>query len=87
MNNTLKTPDVTPIQMIVGAITVWLTSIITLVNVFGWAEIDATEGAALMGVWSALGGIAVLADAIIRNGRSRALAAKPPAQSVDKIAG
>jgi hypothetical protein len=86
-DRTLSTPDLTPMQLIVGAVSGVITAVVTLVNVFGWAAIDAVETAALLGVWAALGSVLVLADAIIRNGRSRALQGPPPARTEDTIAG
>lgn len=74
---TLARPDVTAIQKLVGAGAGLVTAIVALVNVFGWAEVDATEAAALLGVYAAFGSVLVVADAIIRNGRSRALANQP----------
>jgi hypothetical protein len=87
VNRTLSTPDITPVQLVVGAVSTLIAAVIVLVNTFGWANISPAEGAAIFGVWSALGGLAVLADAIIRNGRSRALAGPPPARTEDTIAG
>lgn len=70
---TLKTPDVTPMQMIVGAISGLVTAVIGMVAAFGWAELSLEQTGALLGAWAAFGSVLVLADAIIRNGRSRAL--------------
>jgi hypothetical protein len=76
---TMKTPDVTLMQKLVGAISALVVTGIGAAQAFG-ADLTVEQGAALLGLWTALGGVLVLADAIIRNGRSRALAASPPAQ-------
>ena len=73
----LQTPDVTAIQKLVAAGLVLLGAVLALVNEFEWAEIDAGEAAAITGVYAALGSVLVLADAIIRNGRSRAFSLPP----------
>jgi hypothetical protein len=73
----LATPDITLMQKIVAAVSALVVAGIALVNAFGWTEIDATESAALLGLWTALGGVLVLADAIIRHGRSRAFTMPP----------
>lgn len=81
----METPNITTMQKLVGALSALIVAGIACVNAFGWSEIDATESAALLGLWAALGSVAVLADAIIRNGRSRALInpPKPPTDSAD----
>lgn len=81
MNNTLATPDITLMQKIVGAVTALIVAVLGLAQAFGW-EITATQNGAILSLWTALGGILVIADAVIRNGRSRALAANPPAMAV-----
>lgn len=73
----LSTPDVTPVQKLAGAGLVLLGAIVTLVNAFGWAEVDAIEGAAITGVYVAGAGFALAADAVIRNGRARAFLHQP----------
>jgi hypothetical protein len=73
----LQTPDITLMQKVVGAVSALVVAGIALINAFGWTEIDATESAALLGLWTALGGVLVLADAIIRNGRARAFMVPP----------
>lgn len=74
---TLERPDVTAIQKIVGAVSAVIVAVIAALNVFNLAEIDAAEASALLGVWAAFGSFLVIADAVIRNGRSRALANQP----------
>lgn len=69
----MQTPDVTPIQKIVGAATVLIASVFTLLTAFG-VDISAGQQAAVLGFVTSLGGFFVIADAVIRHGRSRALA-------------
>lgn len=87
--NTLKTPDFTTAQ-IVALFQPFVTATVGLLVAFG-VEMTNTQQTALMSFTLALAGFIsgalVIADAIIRSGRARALAATPPAQSVDKIAG
>lgn len=73
----LDTPDVTPIQKLAAAGFVLLGSVLGLVNAFGWSTIDATEAAAVTGVYVSFTGVLVVADAVIRHGRSRALINPP----------
>lgn len=73
----LDTPDVTPIQKLTAAGLVLLGSIMAMVNAFGWSTIDATEAGAVTGVYVAFTGVLVVADAVIRHGRSRALINPP----------
>lgn len=73
----LQTPDVTAVQKLIGAGLVLLAAILTLVNAFEWATIDTMEAAAITGVYTAFGGVIVVADAIIRNGRARAFSVPP----------
>ena len=73
----LNTPDVTAVQKLVAAGAGLLTAVVALVNAFEWVTVDAGEAAALMGVYAALGSVLVIADAIIRNGRSRAFTMPP----------
>ena len=89
MSNVLKTPDITPAQ-IVAIIQPFVTATIGLLVAFG-VEMTNGQQTALMAFTGALAGLIsgtlVIADAVIRNGRSRALAADPPAVSEDSIAG
>jgi hypothetical protein len=73
----LETPDVTSVQKLVAAGLVLLGSLVALVNAFEWADVDAGEAASITGVYAAFGSVIVLADAIIRNGRSRAFSLPP----------
>jgi hypothetical protein len=82
--NKLSTPDITLMQKLVGAITLLITAGIGVAQAFG-TNLTVGQSAALLSVWAALGSVLVLADAVIRNGRSRALAANPPAKAEDKV--
>lgn len=82
--NTLSTPDITPIQKLVAAVGGLLVSGMLLVNAFDIYDISGEQSAAVVGFWTTIGSVVVVADAVIRNGRARALAANPPAQAVDK---
>ncbi len=75
--NAPDTPNVTPIQQLVAAGAVALASILALVNAFEWADITSTKAAAITGVYAAFAGFLVIADAIIRNGRSRSYLNQP----------
>lgn len=65
-------PDVTLVQKLVATAAAASTAITTLLAVFG--VISATQGGAITGAIMALGAVYVSADAVIRNGRARALA-------------
>jgi hypothetical protein len=67
----METPDVTLIQKLVAAGAALLTAVLTLVAVFDWFTPTAAQLGAITGAYAALGGLALTADAIIRNGRSR----------------
>lgn len=88
MNN-VQLPDITPMQKIVGAVTVVLTALLGVVNAFGWYDISGDQAGAILTLWAALGGLGVIADSIIRNGRSKIAAAairageKPPGASAN----
>lgn len=73
----LQTPDITLMQKLVGAISALIVAAIACVNAFGWSEIDLIESSALIGLWTALGAVLVIADAVIRNGRARAFLNQP----------
>lgn len=68
----METPNVTLVQKLVGAALTVASSLITLLVAFG-VDITTEQIAAILGSLSAFGSFLVLADAIIRNGRSRAL--------------
>lgn len=76
----MDTPDITPLQKFVTGVTLLLTSILGLVNAFDWYDISGEQGVAILGVWTTLASVLVLADAVIRHGRSRVLQnpPKPP---------
>lgn len=76
--NTLSTPDITLMQKLVAAISAIITAGLGVAQAFG-ADLTVEQSAALLGLWAALGSVLVVADAVIRNGRSRALSATPPA--------
>lgn len=71
----LATPDVTRVQQFVAAFTAVIVAAIGVVDSFGWANITVDQSAKLLGLWAALGGVAVVADAVIRHGRATAQAA------------
>ena len=73
----LETPDITPVQQLAAAGLVALGALIALVNAFEWADVSGEQAAAITGVYAAFASFAVLADAIIRNGRSRSLLHQP----------
>lgn len=70
----LSSPDITSMQKLVGALTAVITTAVSLASAFG-ANITAEQGIKIMALWAALGGLAVVADAIIRQGRAKAHAA------------
>lgn len=72
----LNTPDVTLMQKLVGAISGVIVAGIAVAQAFG-ADLTVEQGAAILGLWAALGSVLVLADAIIRNGRARAFTNYP----------
>lgn len=69
----MQTPDITPIQKLVGAVVTVIGSLLTLLTAFG-VELTAEQSGAILGFVGALGAAFVIADAVIRNGRARALA-------------
>lgn len=81
MGNTLKTPDITPAQII--------AVVSSLVGLFvSQGVIDNNTASLVTGVASIVIPFAwLIADAVIRNGRARALAANPPAKAENQIAG
>lgn len=74
---TLSTPDITLMQKLVAALGGVIVALIVLVNAFEFYDVTAEQSGAVMGLWAAVGSVLVLADAIIRNGRSRILANAP----------
>lgn len=73
----LKTPDITPMQKLVGAVGALLLSVMALLNTFELYDITGEQSAAAMGFWTALGTALVVADAVIRNGRARSFLNQP----------
>lgn len=73
----LNTPDVTPIQMFVAAMSAVLSAGMAMVNAFEWYDISGPQAATVIGLWTALGGLLVIGDMVIRHGRSRALLVPP----------
>lgn len=73
----LATPDVTPMQKLVGAVGGLLVSVMGVVKVFGIYDITGEQSAAVLLFWTSLGGVLVIADAVIRNGRARAFLNQP----------
>ncbi len=85
MNATsLNTPDVTPVQALVAAVGGLITTIVVLVNSFGWYDITGEQALAAGAVWASFGSVLVIADAIIRNGRSRAYTNAPKGVVADE---
>jgi membrane associated rhomboid family serine protease len=78
----LETPDVTLVQKLIGLLTAVIVAGFGVAKAFG-VDITPEESAALLGLWTALGAVFVLGDAIIRNGRAKHLAGMV---SVDKPA-
>lgn len=83
----LATPDITPIQKLVAAIGAVIVALMGLINSFDIYDISGEQSAAALGFWVALGGVIVLADAIIRNGRARAFTNAPKGAVADDSVG
>lgn len=73
----MQTPDITPIQKLVALGAGVIPALIAVVNAFGIYDVTAEQSGAILGLYTVLGSFTVLADAIIRNGRSRALINPP----------
>lgn len=73
----LATPDVTKIQALVAAIGGAIAAGMTVINIFGWYEISGEQALAVGALWTALGAVLVVADAMIRNGRAQSLLMPP----------
>lgn len=71
----MATPDVTPIQMLGGGALALLGAIFGVFAAFGHA-LTGEQTIAISGLVTAFVSVAVVADAVIRNGRSRIAAAK-----------
>ena len=69
----MQTPDITPMQKLVGAGVAVLASLLTLLAAFG-IDLTAAQQAAILGFAGTVGSALAIADAIIRHGRSRNLA-------------
>lgn len=82
----LETPDVTAVQKLSAAGLVLVGSLLALVNAFGWAEIGPAQIAAVSGTYTAFASVAVVADAVIRNGRARAFALPPKGVVPEEVA-
>lgn len=68
----MNTPDVTLVQKLVGAVIAVLAALLPVLTAFG-VSITTEQITAILGFATALGSAFVIADAVIRNGRSRAL--------------
>lgn len=84
----MNTPDVTPVQKLVAAFIVLATATMTAMAAFG-VDLTTAQITGLIGVFSAVGGLFVVADAYLRGQRAsnataltKAAAAPPPAQDV-----
>lgn len=73
----LSTPDVTKVQALVAAVGGVIAAGMTVINLFGWYAISGEQALAVGGLWTALGAVLVVSDAMIRNGRARALLMPP----------
>lgn len=73
----MQTPDVTPIQKLVGAAVMVVGSALTLLAAFG-IELTVAQQGAITGFVGTVGTALVIADAVIRHGRSK-IAANPEA--------
>ena len=82
----METPDVTLVQTLVAAVVGAVPVLGTLLIAFG-VEVTPAQLGAVSGAIAALGGIYVIADAIIRNGRSRVLAAQKAEKPYDSVVG
>lgn len=71
----MSTPDLTTVQKISGAIMVLLAALWPLLEAFDYG-LNTTQTVAISGFVTAFVSVAVLADSIIRSGRSRVAAAK-----------
>ena len=69
----METPDITPIQKLVAAVVSVIASLLTVLQAFG-VPLTMNQSGALLGFFTTLGAAFVIADAVIRNGRSRSLA-------------
>lgn len=92
MTTPLATPDVTTVQKLVGSLTVVIGAGLTAATSFG-VNLSVDQDTKILALWAALGGVIVLADSIIRSGRSKvhaaivtAQAAKVPAPAAKKAA-
>ena len=72
----LSTPDITLMQKLVGAVSALIVAGLAVAQAFG-ADFTVEQSSAILGLWTALGGILVIADAVIRNGRARAFTNYP----------
>lgn len=82
----METPDVTLVQKLVAAVVAAVPVIGTLLIAFG-VNVTPEQLGAVSGAIVALGGIYVIADAVIRNGRSRIVAAQKSDKPYDSTIG
>lgn len=72
----LKTPDVTLVQKLVAAVSALIAAGLAALQAFG-VDLTTEQVTSIVGLWTALASVFVIADAIIRNGRARALTNAP----------
>lgn len=80
----MNTPDVTSIQKLVGAGAAVLTSLLTLLAAFG-VELTVAQQGAILGFAGTVGAALVVADAVIRHGRSRNLGNPEAMENYDRL--
>ena len=66
----MNTPDVTTVQKLVAGGYAVLGAILALLEAFG-LDLTTEQVAAVLGLYTALGAFYVIADAVIRHGRSK----------------
>lgn len=77
----MKTPDVTPVQKLMTALGALVAAAISVAVAFG-VELTAGQITALGGAYTAFASVVVIADAVIRHGRSNVAAAQAAAPVV-----
>lgn len=66
-------PDITAMQKLVGSITVLITSALSTATALGHG-LTIDQDTKLLALWAAVSGVALTADAIIRQGRAKHVA-------------
>jgi len=74
----MSTPDVTAVQKLVAAFTAVLATGLGVATSFG-VNLTVDQDTKILALWAALGGFLVVADAVIRHGRSTGTTTPPGA--------